>query len=271
MKKVAALSVLVVVSCTEQASGPFSSGEARTAVETVTLEAQGEGLALGTIDLGTKVTAGASGAQALEDVRAFVATQVPCASVAVGLGVVVVDFGASSSSCAYRGHTLTGQQVIKVVRTNANAMEVDHAWKDLSDGKTKVGGTAQVTWTDGSPSRKVTHDLTWTRISDGRTVHGTGDATFGPASSGGDVKIVGSRAFDTAGSHWEMATTVGITLAWASPVLPSGGWTVVTPWDKNLILGFNPRDATHVRVTVGGGQQLSYDFLVDQDGRVTNF
>src|SRR5262245_5443658 len=153
---------------------PMTQGEAREALEESTVESQASALTTSSVEISTNFTIGKAVREAAGEVKSFIESQLPCAEITLVDATLTVTYGAKPGSCVYRGHTFTGQHIVKVAK-NDEVIEVDHEWKDLSNGRVKVSGTAHVEWDFDAKERRVKHDLTWTRIADGRTGRGQGD------------------------------------------------------------------------------------------------
>ena len=107
--------------------------------------------------------------------RNFIETQLPCAEITLTAGRLEVEYGVNEGNCTYRGHEFSGTHTIEVEKNDEGDVVVNHEWTSLSNGVLRVSGTATVTWDLQNPARHVVHQLTWTRIADGRT--GEGSAT----------------------------------------------------------------------------------------------
>src|SRR5689334_7305077 len=178
----------------EKADGPMTQGEAREALEESTVESQASALTTNSVEISTNFTIGKAVKEAAGELKTFIETQLPCAEISLAEATLTVTYGAKPGNCTYRGSKFTGQHIVKVEK-NDDAIAVDHEWKDLSNGIVKVSGTAHVTWDFDDKTRHVQHDVTWTRISDGRTGHGQGDITQKPLAGGvvEGIQVDGSR------------------------------------------------------------------------------
>jgi hypothetical protein len=244
-------------------------GEAREALEEVVLAAQAEGLAASSVEVATDFTIGGAVEAAAQEIRTFLETQLPCADVTVAGATLTVTYGARAGNCTYRGHTYTGHHMITVSSAAAGDLAVDHTWSNLSDGVVRVSGTAHVTWSAPDASRRVVHDLTWTRVADGRSVTGTGDRTQTalPAGLLEGIRVTGTRQWTSPGGTWDL--DVGnVELRWVDPVPQAGTYTLDTPFDKTLTLTFSRVDADTIAVAVRTGR-FRFTFNVSPLGTVT--
>lgn len=99
------------------------------------------------------------------------------------------------------------------MRNDAADVLVHHAWNDLSDGAISVTGETDVTWSLNNRSRRVVHDLTWTRLRDERVGEGSGDRTQ-TALEGGlaeGVLINGERKWRSRSGPLD-ADTIAVTV-----------------------------------------------------------
>ncbi len=266
----AATMSLGLTACPKDNAEPVTSGEAAESIDESTLSSQASELTSSSVELTTNFTLGKAVQNAVDELKAFIATQLPCADVVVTPNSLTVTYGAKPGVCVYRGHTYTGVHQITVVRTDSNDVEVDHKWTDLSNGVLKVSGTAQVTWSFSAATRHVKHDLTWTRIADQRTGHGTGDETQ-KSLSGGIVEgfqVDGSRTWDGKSGHYELGIS-GVQWRWVDPVPQAGTYTLALPNKKSLSLGFQRVDDTRIKVTLTSGDK-SYSFVVAKTGQITS-
>jgi hypothetical protein len=142
----------------------------------------------------------------------------------------------------------------------------------MSNGRVKVTGTANVTWSRAESSRHVVHDLTWTRISDGKTGHGTGDRTqrlLDPSKGlAGGIGIDGNRAWTSNRGKWNLAIT-GIELKLTDPVPYDGKYTLTNPDGKMLTIEFTRRSETEIVVEVSAGAK-NFTFVVKSTGAIAD-
>jgi hypothetical protein len=117
----------------------------------------------------------------------------------------------SIHSVAAPGLAYTGTSSVTIVRTDAATLEVDHTFTNLSNGVVSVTGTADMTWSSASASRHIVHQLTWTRLADGRSWTGTGDRTqtlIDPTQGlAGGIRVDGNRTWTGASGTWNLAIT----------------------------------------------------------------
>lgn len=251
------------------ADAPLTAGEASEALEEARASRDAEALTSSTVELATTFTLGQGVERAADELRAFVATQLPCADVRAERAKLTVAYGAKGGSCTSRGRSFSGTHAIEVARADEGAVEVKHAWTDLSNGLVSVTGTATVTWAGGPSggvgSRTVVHALTW-RHADGRTVEGTGrreQTPLGGAWADG-VVVTGERAWTSERGAWELGLE-GVEARWQDPVPQAGTYALTTPAGKELTLTFARVDDDTIRVEVGGGRR-TFSFRVARAG-----
>ena len=262
MRRFALIALLpfVLPACKEE---ELSRGEAQTAASEAALESEAASVVSTPIEISTNFTIGKALKDAATELKGFLATQLPCATVTVADNTITTVWG-TTAGCNYKGVTLTGTSKVTIAKNDDGSVQVDHAWTDLSNGRVKVTGTANVTWSRADASRHVKHDLTWTRLADGRTGHGTGDRTqrlLDPSKGvAGGIGIDGNRTWTSNSKKWDLAIT-GIELRLTDPVPYDGKYTVTNPDGKMLTIEFSRRSETEIVVEVGNGKK-SFSFVV---------
>ena len=249
---------------------PMTQVEARDALDESTVESQAAALTTSSVEISTSFTIGKAVEEAAAEVRTFIGTQLPCAEVTLAAATLTVKYGAKPGTCVYKGHTFSGTHMITVSKNEDAQVKVDHTWTDLSNGVVKVSGTAQVTWDLDDQYRKVQHDLTWTRISDGRTGRGTGDRTQKPLAGGvtEGIQVDGSRTWTGQAGRWDLAIE-GVQMRWADPVPQAGTYRLASPKGRSLELSFRRVDADSIEVTLASGGR-SFKFNVNSTGGVAD-
>jgi len=241
---------------------PVTTAEAQQALEETVVATEATNLMGSTIEIGTSFTIGDAVDAAAAELRDFVQSQLPCAEVALEQNTLSITYGAHEGNCTYEGHTYSGTHAMTVSANQESQVIVEHAWTDLSNGKVTVTGDATVTWTlQDQLSRHVVHELTWTRISDGLTGTGTGDRM--QTGLNGDVTqgltIDGDRSWQGDAGTWALAID-DVQLRWIDPVPQSGLYTLTTPQNKEMSLGFERLDEDTITVTVASGDKsFSFD------------
>ncbi len=261
---------LALAACSNTDSGQddtLTLAEASQAVDESSADGQANSLSSSTIEISTNFTLGQGAAKAADEIRGFITAQLPCADLSLAEATLTVKYGAKPGNCSYHGHTFTGTHTIKVVRSD-DAVEIDHSWTDMSNGRVKLTGTAEVTWSKTDLSRHVKHDFTWTRISDGRTGTGTGDRVQRPL--GGDwatgMQIDGTRSWAGPRGQWDLAIN-SVELRWIDPVPQAGSYTLGTPTGKSRSLSFSRVDGDTIKCTISNGKR-SFSFRVNSIGSV---
>lgn len=254
---VAACGLLVLGGC--QA---LTREEASTALEELSLSAQASALTGSSVEIATSFTIGQAAEDAAMEIRTFVESQLPCADVTLSGATLTIVYGANPGTCTYRGQTYAGTHAIAVMRNEASDVVVMHTWTDFRNQTLEVDGSAMVTWSAADQTRHVSHTLTWTRMSDGRTGTGSGERTQAALAGGLSEGFSedGERTWTGESGTWTLMIE-GIEMRWADPVPQAGSYILDTPFDKRLVVRFERSDATTIRATFTSGAR-SYDFDV---------
>ena len=249
-------------------SSDITLGEASQAVEETSIASQASNLAEGSLELTTSFTLGQAVENAAAEIKGFVTTELPCANVTVSGATVTIQYGANGDTCLWHGQQITGTHVVTVQKDDMNDVLVHHEWQNVSNGRVEVSGTADVTWSLSAKTRHVVHSLDWTRLSDHRTGHGTGDRTQSPLD--GDwtqgILVDGQRTWDGQAGHWDLDINQ-VGWRWEDPVPESGEYVLTTPAQKELTLAFARKDANTIHVTVTGVKK-TFEFDVSKAGDV---
>lgn len=243
--------------------------EARLAATEAALSSQAEALTAGSVEIATDFTIGEGVASAVEQIRAFVAAELPCAELTVSADRIEVEYGALPGNCSFRGHTYQGHHSITVSRNDEDDVVVDHAWTDFTNGEVTVSGQATVTWSLDAQSRRVVHELEWTRLADGRSGVGSGDRVQRPLDGDLATGIVvdGTRTWEGERGTWELSINT-VELRWEDPVPQAGSYSLATPFDKNVTVAFDRVDEDTIEVTVAGSGGREFHFDVSRAGAV---
>jgi hypothetical protein len=246
----------------------LTAAEAKQAVEESTVASQAGALTGSSVEVSTNFTIGGGVEAAAEELRAYFASQLPCAKLTVERGSLAIEYGAEPGrACTYEGQTYAGRHTITVERNDGEAL-VHHAWEGLSNGRVSVTGTADVTWSGADRSRHSVYDVTWTRLSDGRTGRGTGDVTMRALGGAGreGVTIDGERRWEGERGAWALDIE-GVEARWADPVPQAGSYVLTGPEGKRLTLSFERVDGDTIRVNVDGTRR-DFHFDVTATGEV---
>lgn len=260
------LSALVFGAAVTSACGGLTREEAREALEEVKVSSQSHALTSQSVEISTQFTIGKGLARAGEELRDFIASQLPCAAVdlevAEGFVTLTIEYGAREGNCTFRGDTITGRHLVTISKNDADLVRLDHVWEALSNGRVEVDGTATVEWNFEDPSRHVVHDAVWRRLADGRTGEGSGDRLQRPLGSGiGEgFRVDGARHWKGKRGNWDLAID-GVEMRWIDPVPQAGTYTLDTPFDKQVGVAFERQSEARIRVTVSGPRR-SFDFDV---------
>jgi hypothetical protein len=235
---------------------PLTGEEAQDSLEESSVDAQAAALTSASIEISTDFTIGDAVEKAADHVRKFVNSQLPCAEITLEGATLTIEYGALPGNCTFRGHTFAGTQTISVERNEDKEVLVKHTWKDFNNGRISVTGHADVTWNLEDPSRRIVHELTWTRLSDGRTGKGSGDRTQRPLAGGlaEGIEVDGSRSWEGKRGKWDLDID-HIEMRWVDPAPQAGSLVLTTPKDKTVTLVFERADDDTINVTATGGQR----------------
>lgn len=249
----------------------LTAQEAREAVEESSLAQQASALASASVEISTDFTIGQAVEDAADQVRAFVESQLPCAEVERAGGTLSITYGTRAGNCTYNGHRWSGVHSIEVVRNEMSEVLVRHRWDGLSNGTMRVDGRAEVTWDFDDRQRRIDHELTWTRLADGRMGVGRGQRAQSPLSGEGGlgegIRIEGDRAWEGDSGRWSIDID-GVEVRWTDPVPQAGRYHLTTPFDKSLTLRFSRIDERRIQVTAEGSRR-DFSFVVGRGGAIT--
>ena len=247
---------------------PLTLGEAQRALQETSTSSQAGNLMSATIELSTDFTIGGGIEAAVAEIRSYIESQLPCAEITLGSGTLQVEYGAKPGNCTYRGHSYSGMHSVTVTANGEGQVIVQHDWDQLSNDVVMLSGFATVTWDAVDAHRRVNHELTWTRVSDGKAGIGRGDRTQRPLEGNSLVGMTvdGERAWSGEAGTWELDID-GIEVRWADPVPQAGRYTLVTPSDKEIELSFERLDEDTIVVELSGTKN-SFSFLVSSSGAI---
>jgi hypothetical protein len=267
---VATFALATFPGCRQENKDPLTAGEARTALEEASMSAQAASVMSGSIEISTDFTIGGAVEDAAQEIRDYVESQLPCAEVVLDEHTLSIEYGVKPGNCTYRGHTYSGSHVITVERNDMGEVVVDHEWDQLSNGVVSVTGAANVEWSFDDETRHVVHELTWTRLSDGRTGIGSGDRIQRPLPGGlvEGFQVDGERCWQGENGEWELGID-GVQMRWQDPVPQAGTYVLTTPNDKTLSMSFNRIDEDTIEVNLENGKR-SFSFNVNSIGLITD-
>lgn len=253
---------LTTLGCKQQG---LTREEAAETLEESKLSTQAAALTSGSVEITTNFTIGGAVEAAADELRTFYAEQLPCATVSLEDSTLTVDYGVNGT-CLYRGQVYRGSHSVTVSRNDENDVVVDHVWENLRNDEVQVNGTATVTWSLDNPSRHIQHELSWERLSDGRTGVGSGDRIQRPLDAGIDTgfSVAGTRHWRGKRGDWDLSIN-DVEMRWVDPVPQAGSYSLATPFDKQVTLSFDRVDDTTIKVTASSGDK-SFDFNVHSAG-----
>lgn len=226
------------------------SSDFRTAVDEVVATGEGESLEDDIIEITTQFTIAEGLETAAAQVRAYLQTQLPCATVeAPTEHSLVVTFGATGD-CEYDGRALSGTLTVSFDAED-DAVVVTHGYDDLTNGHATLDGTATVTWTDAS--RRVVTDL---QLETSRgTVTATSDRTQRRLGDVGDgIVVSGTRAWSGPRGDWHVEID-DVEIRGIDPVPQDGAYVLTQPNGNEVTMTFDRLDADTIEVEVTGGRR----------------
>lgn len=262
------LLLLLVAPCLSCFEDRMTYREALEAVAEAAVSARGESMTQEIIEVSTDFTLGAAVAEAAEELREWLESQIPCSTVTLEDGILVVDFGELADACTYNGHTYAGLWAITIARNDTEDVVVDHEWTGLSNGVTTLDGTARVTWGASEPTRHVVHAVTWTDLE--RTIEASGSRfqrlLDEAAGLEGGIVVDGDRDWSGKGGDWHLDID-GVEMRGQDPVPQAGTYDLLTPDGKSVTLTFERVDDETIRCVLTAGNR-SWTFDVTRSGEV---
>jgi hypothetical protein len=242
--------------------GNLTREEAAQALDEAQMSSQAAALTSTSVEITTDFTIGMAVESAAAEIRTFVESQLPCAEVTLAGATLTIEYGARPGACTYRGHTFSGSHAVTVMRNDMSDVVVHHVWDELSNGLVTATGDATVTWSFANPSRRVVHEITWTRLSDGRTGTGSGDRLQQPLPEGLAVGFqeAGDREWRGERGTWHLDID-DVEMRWVDPVPQSGSYVLDTPFDKEVSMTFERESDRVIKVTIAGGNR-EFEFRV---------
>jgi len=241
----------------------LTAEEASQAKEEMQIGTESQALTSKSVEITTHFTIGGAVEQAADELRQFYQSQWACADVQLSGHTLTVQYGAHGD-CPFNSYEkITGTHTVTITKNDQAQVIVDHQWTNLSNGVVEVSGTAEVTWSQADPSRRVQHDLTWTRLSDHRTGVGKGDIVQRPLAAGiaEGFSEDGSRSWDGKSGHWNLSIDA-LEVHWEDPLPRAGTLTLDTPFDKTVSVSFEPVSAGKIRVTLVGPRGGTFSYTV---------
>jgi hypothetical protein len=206
----------------------FGGSDFRVAVDEVVATGQGESLQNDVIEITTSFTLGDGARAVAEQVRDFVGSQLPCAT--------VTSPDAQTLSIAFG--TVDGDSVT-----------VTHDYAALSDGRATLDGEATVTWTEASRHVVTDFDISNTRgefeLSSDRTIKRLGGI-------GDGIVIDGEREWSGPRGEFQLEIE-GVQMRGVDPVPQDGSYALTRPDGDVVTMTFERVDADTIEVVVSGG------------------
>jgi hypothetical protein len=244
----------------------MTAAEAGAALEEVGIESQASQLTANTIEISTNFTIGQAVENAAGEIKSFVESQLPCAEVVLDKNTLSIEYGKNPGNCTYKGQTYSGTHSITVSKNDEGNVVVEHAWDQMKNQTVEVSGAATVTWSFKDPSRHVVHELTWTRLKDGRTGVGSGDVIQKPLSGGviEGISVDGDRDWKGKTGDWALAIN-NVEVRWVDPIPQAGSYELTAPDGKTATLSFSRVDEDSIEATFVTGKS-EHVFIVNKLG-----
>lgn len=262
------LAVLSSSSCLRESDKPLTATQAQQALEETATAFRAEALISNTVELNTHFTIGGAVEAAAQELRDFVASQLPCAEVTLDGASLSVEYGAEGS-CPYHGQVYHGVHIITLVSVAEGDVVIEHEWDEVDNGQVMVDGTATVTWGLDDATRRVEHELQWSDLQRKTSFTGSGDRLQGPLGTWDEgITVEGFRDWSSDRGDWHLDIE-GVEARWDDPVPQTGTYSLETPFDgKTLTLTFSRVDEATIEVTVESGNR-SFSFNVNKLGIIT--
>jgi hypothetical protein len=237
--------------------------EAKQVLEETKLVSQTSALTSSSVEICTNFTIGDAVQQAAEELRDFIASQLPCAEITIqGGDTLIIDYGVNPGDCRHNGHTFSGSHTITIERNERSAVQVSHTWDAFSNQVVQLDGEATVTWDFSALTRRVVHANHWTRLADGRTGDGSGDRLQEALEEGilSGFRVDGERTWIGEAGEWNLDID-NVEMRWIDAVPQSGTYKLDAPFDKSVTVRFERVSDTQIKVTIEGPRN-SFDFNV---------
>ena len=263
----ALLASIPLAACNPQG---LTLAETLQALDEVGMEGQALTSSSGTVEISTHFTIGQAVEDAADELRAFIQSQMPCAEVSRDGAKLTVEYGVNAGNCTFHGQTYSGSHSVEIVSAQQGEIKVHHEWDALRNAKVEVSGSADVTWSSAEGSRRIVHELSWTRLRDDKQAIGNGDRTQTalPAGIIEGIGIEGKRGWSSDSGDWTLDID-GVEMRWIDPVPQAGTYELGTPFEgKTATFRFERIDEDTITVTVESGPN-SFSFEVNKAGTVT--
>ena len=263
-----AAALQLAAACTDAAEhGGTSVESAELAVQEAALTSQLDAMLADAADQHSRFEIGRGLEQAAAQLQLQLNQDLPCAVVSREGNALNIVYDAAGSGCVWRGRALTGQHSVRVTRNADNEVSVHHELTNFGDQMLSLSGSADVTWSRLSKSRRVVHAVTFAALggtSAGVTGESTGDSTQQTLTDG--VRINGLREWQSSRGFYALDMQA-IEQRFADSVPELGAYELTLETDDALTLAFGRIDTDNIRVTVQGAQQ-ALSFVVGADGAV---
>jgi hypothetical protein len=263
-----AAALQLAAACTQATDrGGASVENAELAVHEAALTAQLDSLVADAADRFSRFDIGQGFENAAEQLKVQLNQELPCAAVTRQASTLSIVY-ALNADCNAHGRALAGQHTVRVMRNADDEVGVHHEFEDFRDSRLSLTGSADVTWSRTSRSRRVQHTLSFEVLSGtstGVAGESQGDSTqLTLDGSTQGVRINGLREWHSTRGLYSLDMQA-IEQLFADSVPQLGAYELTLPTDDALTLAFGRIDTDNIRVTVQGAQR-ELSFVVHPDG-----
>lgn len=263
----AAAIALMAACINETQRGGASVESVELALRESALTAQLDALIADAADRSSRFDIGQGFESAAEQLKTQLHQGLPCAAVTREGSMLSIVYGALSAECSSHGRTLAGQHSVRVMRNADNEVGVHHEFIEFRDTRVSLSGSADVSWSRTSPSRRVVHTLAFRVLSGddmGMTGQSTGDSTQQTLDQA--IRINGLRQWQSSRGAFALDMQA-IEQRFADSVPQFGAYDITLPTADTLTLAFGRIDTDTIGVTVQGAQE-DMSFMVRPDGSI---
>lgn len=252
-------------------SGGLTAGDAVDALVSAQAAGGSFGLVLEPIEISTQLSAiGDDPVVIRDEIEAFWSSSLPCASVGVDDGAVVIDHGAVSDACVVAGRAYGGQHRIRVESASAGIVELRHTFRNFTDDTLWVDGTSVISFDLDGFTRTL--GVFWDfQSADGEIIPVSGSHTYTleepQRGIAGPMQLAGERSWSSGDGLYDLTMT-DTRLRLVDPVPETGSWALDPPGPGELTMDFARINSDLLEVVVNGTRrQIVLD--VTQAGQIT--
>lgn len=227
----------------------LTQDDVNAALEEIGRSTQVQAITADMVEISTHFTVGGALEDGAEELRLWIASQVPCADISRDGATVTIDFGDLQDTCVYNGRTYGGVAAVTLGGAADGTVAVHHVWTDLTNGHVTLSGKADVTWDLNQATRTVDHEILWL-IGD-ESVTGEGHRVQALMDDAEGIVIDGTRGWTSVRGRWDLAIE-SVEVRWQDPLPQAGRYVLTNPASKTLTLDFVRTGPLSIVVTVSG-------------------